>query len=603
MSRSEMVQHWVKQGGITLVVVVVIVLALGLAIGRYFSRPDNGLQTQEISSEISAASAGPLIRTPEVAIYSFEECVRELSDWVLVEPFDGALDCSQDYAFNGRHSLAVDVNLQRRPNYETPANTLQLELREPIDSDKLIVLRVYLPEDAPDNIFAGLFLYDSNYTWRDGHTVYPLPTGQWTTLTWSTKAVPWFGSATVGLHMSIPPLPDSLEPYSGPVYIDLVEIYTLPDYHVDPSVHQTAEGSFIESFEKPDAYQQWVTRPSGTAPTTIGLTDTLAFNGRYSLEIQTTLQIISDTYRTAQIILPDGPDLRDKVMIFRVYLPDDAPTNVATQLFLVDENNDGTWGSYAWLRPGTWTTVAWDTRDSHRPWTGSTTPGIEFKLQAVGTETDLSRYEGPLYIDLVEIIPLPVAFPPSANEQGLDNILRPVVLLDFEDGLGRPGQIQVSDSAAERGTVPQLSVDSLNGRNALRLDMDLSHFASGDIESNAGSIRIALDDVTPVDAITTSIFVPEAGDGSSGDLRVTLVASNEQGRWHYSGLNRLEPGVWTPVFWGTKFAVGADEWITWENPQIGHFFIHVVSFDENGYQGPVYIDNIGLYRVAEAGSE
>jgi hypothetical protein len=579
-------------------------LQFSLAVGARSNYEDT-LQVSELellSLSEPVAMAGPQIRTPEVAIYSFEECVRELSDWVLVEPSDGTLDCSQDYAFNGRHSLAVNVDLQKRPNYETFANALQLELREPIDADKLIVLRVYVPEDAPENITASLFLYD-NFVWRDGHGVYPLPPGEWTTLTWSTKAVSWSAPGRAGLFLGIQPYADSAEPYSGPVYIDLVELYTLPDYHVDASVHQTVEGSFIESFEMPDAYQQWVTRPSGAAPTTIGLTDALAFNGRYSLEIETTLQILSDTYRAAQIILPDGPDLRDKVMIFRVYLPADAPTNVATQLFLVEENNEAAWGSYAWLRPGAWTTVAWDTRDSHRPWTASTTPGIEFKLQAVGTETDLSRYEGPLYIDLVEIIPLPVAFPLPANEQSLDNILRPVVLLDFEDGLARPSQIQISDSAAERGTVPQLSVDSLNGRNALRLDMDLSHFASGDIESNAGGIRIALDDLTPVDAITASIFVPEAGDGSSGDLRVAFVASSEQGRWHYSGLNRLEPGVWTPVFWGTKFAAGDDEWITWEDPQIRYFFIHVVSYDENGYQGPVYIDNIRLYSLASAGGE
>jgi hypothetical protein len=49
--------------------------------------------------------------------------------------------------------------------------------------------------------------------------------------------------------------------------------------------------------------------------------------------------------------------------------------------------------------------------------------------------------------------------------------------------------------------------------------------------------------------------------------------------------------------------VGADEWITWEDLQIRYFFIHVVSFNENGYQGPVYIDNIGLYRVAKARGE
>jgi hypothetical protein len=162
----------------------------------------------------------------------------------MIDNFEGALapewstplgnpkiNFSDKYVFDGKRSLSFDLDLNAIKNWEDSEGIFQFILEGKNLQNKLAIFRAYAPEDAPTNLYAGLFLVDAQNHWRTGTTTNLTP-GHWETLVWSTQDAPsWEPPAKLGLQIVLLPgtNPNDRPDYSGTIYVDMVELLSLPD--------------------------------------------------------------------------------------------------------------------------------------------------------------------------------------------------------------------------------------------------------------------------------------------------------------------------------------------------------------------------------------
>jgi hypothetical protein len=159
-------------------------------------------------------------------------------------------------------------------------------------------------------------------------------------------------------------------------------------------------------------------------------------------------------------------------------------------------------------------------------------------------------YEGPIYIDLVEILDLPDVY---AERTGLDSLLEPLPFhfYDFEQATEVPGNI------TSRGETRDITVADKearpDGEHSLKLDLDLKPYDSS-AETGWGGIYVDLGGVKRVEAMSFSILIPDQPESLGGDFGAFFVAVDDEGRSAYSGSRPVPVGKWSPQFWGTRYA-------------------------------------------------
>jgi hypothetical protein len=371
----------------------------------------------------------------------------------------------------------------------------------------------------------------------------------------------------------------------------------------------TSPDALLYSFEAKDIAPEWVIL-NGKA--SLSRSSDHAFAGRYSLRVDVDLkqrQIITDPTGVVQLGLR-GRDIRDKVVTYRVYAPDQVPTNLRASLYILDKDSRWRNGPYIEGLPvSRWSTLVWATQDAAN-WEPPAEIGVEFSLLPATEASDRPEYSGPVYIDLVEILTL---LDVHADRSSLDNILEllPSYFYDFEDAT------QVPEDITRKGNTSAITVtdeESLSdGQHSLKLDLELEPYDYSP-ETGWGGIYVDLGGVERVEAMTFSILVPDQSNARGGNFSAFFLAVDDKGGWVYSGSRPVPVGKWSSQFWGTRYAYNGpilcpdrnkddqcDEpaetwWYGWYETDIKGFYVRVIRSGE-GYQGPVYIDNLAVYQL------
>ncbi len=333
------------------------------------------------------------------------------------------------------------------------------------------------------------------------------------------------------------------------------------------------------------------------------------FDGQHSLAIDA--QLVANTIPGRVQLVLENRDLQNKVIIFRTLIPEDAPENIWAGLFIkeVQEDNNTVWIESKVsknLAPGEWTTLVWSTEDAVN-WHPPAILGIQFLMS--GNEADPLVYEGPIYVDLVELLTLPEAHVDSSS---LDHTLKPLYFYNFESSTDVPENITLIGNTEPLEISSEVSP---NGQNVLLLNTNLTPYTPT-LERGYGGIKVDLSDTTPmVDALAVSVLIPEQYSTEDGNFEISFVAIDDKDGWVYSGGESVQIGKWTSYFWGTRYAFSSEHackdddrngkcdnqsetflWHSWRDTKIKGFYFRILRYGDS-YEGAVYIDNIGVYQV------
>lgn len=147
--------------------------------------------------------------------------------------------------------------------------------------------------------------------------------------------------------------------------------------------------------------QDWQVDPSSSEP--LACEDDIAFTGQRSLAVPIQVQERANTNSpvgTTQLWLLHS-DLTHKLLHLRVYVPSQAPQNLAAHLLVVNEEGKY-FGPLVYLRPGSWNSMIWFIR-AYEELGSPQKMGIEFKLEGHSSSPEPSQYDGLIYLDAVEI--------------------------------------------------------------------------------------------------------------------------------------------------------------------------------------------------------
>ena len=383
----------------------------------------------------------------------------------------------------------------------------------------------------------------------------------------------------------------------------------LPFGAADPAAQTLPQHGEVYSFEEGPP-PEWRIENG-----TLHVTQTQAFAGRAALAVQTALQepLAQAPGRAARLRLPGAAT--ERLVIVRLYAPPEAPANAMAQWFVEDEDGRFFPGAFSLLTPGAWTTLAWATRDS-APFSAAAGLGLELALQPSRPDApaDAPVYEGAILLDLVELLHLPQV---HQGGPSLDATLRPWRFYDFEQVTAVPEAFSAVADVGARGRTRRLSlaqeVSLPGGASALRLDLDLAPYTT---EYGFGGLALDLGTAVVIDAVNAHVLIPESEETAAAqNFHAQFMALDQYHNLVYSASTPLTVGVWTPLFWGTRYAHGLLDvcrdanrdgqcdapagliWKSWRDPQIKRIDLRIWR-EGVPYRGPAYVDEFGLYQLA-----
>lgn len=538
------------------------------------------------------------ITTTGSVLYSFED--EEIPPWDYSETI-GEKIITDTISLVGNHSLAFKPNLTARESSDQTSGSASffIDLPDPIH-DQLSLFRIYIPT-PPRNLFMQTVIIPD-----EGERLYypgfPVSSGQWVTIARSTSDVPTgFTPEKIGLQFALEWPNDANTAYcvndgSPPkghedekcledvfIYVDAVEI--IPQNTQFFKTVSASSESIYFGFEN-DSVPNWQFSDEQITGSP-QIVSAEVYDGKYALAYDVAIRSRDDNgddKAAASITLTNEP-MKDKAVIFHVFVPRDAPTNLAGQFSL---SSRGVYGKYTSLTPGEWTTIAWMTSDSPE-WEGD--PDLEFHIILGRVDENIEGHRAgfvdKVYIDDIEIFPM---YRNYDDARPLASILEVTKIYRFE----YTSDLEEIEPINEYITDVVLSTYN-NIRNVLQLEMQLpGHDFAGPVEQNAGGISLSppSEDVQPIDAMSAVIFVPE---DSEGEFKANFVAIEQQDDGNierrYSPDYQLTPGKWTPIFWGTDDA-------SW-NPNAFDGFELWLANSENYEGGEIYIDTVAFYRRHE----
>jgi hypothetical protein len=364
-------------------------------------------------------------------------------------------------------------------------------------------------------------------------------------------------------------------------------------------VPQSTPAYWVDSFEARKIAPEWTI---GRGSARLRRSRKFVFSGRHSLRVDAELKQSTSSTSPADIVQLElvGREIQDKVAVFRVYVPKDAPTNVEARLYIGAKDDPFIGGRIEKLSVGEWTTLAWRTQDAPE-WQTPATLGIQFALLDAQASTDETAYNGPIYVDLVELLDCPDRY----VEQ---SILEPIISYDFQREDHIPGGFELAGDAKDFSIAEGDHLSS--GERALRLDLALTPYKN----ENYGGFAVDLQDIPHVDALSILVFIPGQGNEKDDSFEVSFVAIDGNDEGVYGGGVTMPVGRWSPYFWGTRYAyVGVDYckdensddkcdkpagllWHAWKETNIKKLYFRVWRNGES-YGGPVYVDDLVVYQV------
>jgi hypothetical protein len=311
-----------------------------------------------------------------------------------------------------------------------------------------------------------------------------------------------------------------------------------------------------------------------------------AYQGVYSMAIDAYLEEHEGFFGTqnACVTMRSTRDysLRNKIIISRIYIPEDAPDNLLVQYRLIGSDS---WTSFSNSLSGQWNTFVW--------YTANAPEEVDVELCIILADREAqdgtkNSYDGAFYIDNVEVIPYSyVYFEEETNEEEISidtfNALKPVNYFTFEDEI-LPDGITVPDTNIEN-KLPNTSFGNEN--TGLRLDLNLPP-AGESAPTTENSARIILStNRQPVEAAFVYMRVSE----NSGDsISVTFKGLRTDGLT-ISQTFPIFSDDWVSIFWPTR----AHDFDTPSNtPELEHITIYITS--REGYKGPVFFDYLATYE-------
>lgn len=165
------------------------------------------------------------------------------------------------------------------------------------------------------------------------------------------------------------------------------------------------EGSYTFEECTPELLDDWEVGIGEQVLLTCSRTN--SFQGLSALALSVNIQeraTITDRNGLAQLWLNYG-DLESKLIVMRIFIPQDSPTTVAAHYLVVDEAQHSRFGPIMFLRPGAWNTIVWATAD-YEDMENVSKLGIEFKIEGINLPPDANHFFGTILIDSVEIYPL-----------------------------------------------------------------------------------------------------------------------------------------------------------------------------------------------------
>ena len=324
-----------------------------------------------------------------------------------------------------------------------------------------------------------------------------------------------------------------------------------------------------------------------TQPVTVS--SKLAYDGAFSLQFTPDLEEREGNKGGNTFCLKlngDEVGLQNRIVISRLFIPQDAPYNVGVQYHLTGQDFYPSWTNYDEdrfniIKPGQWNTFAWYTADA-RSWVDGQDLELCLFLADRNAENDAKNtFRGTFYLDSVELIPYHFTHTSGA--------LKSVNYFAFDND-----DIQ---TALQNLTILERFTTSVNPRyifenegiQALQVVLDLPAAGEdGPTSDNSTGLVIDTKD-EPVEAIFTMVLVPEGHDGS---VMVTFEGIPTNGDEPVKETFSLEPGKWTPIFWpvrGNDFDNASYTAVDMEE-------VHVLITSAEAYAGPIYLDYLGVYR-------
>ncbi|MFO7536737.1 MAG: hypothetical protein R6X32_01605 [Chloroflexota bacterium] len=277
----------------------------------------------------------------------------------------------------------------------------------------------------------------------------------------------------------------------------------------------------------------------------------------------------------------DEVTLQNRIVISRLFIPEDAPYNLSVQYNLTKQDFYPSWENSAAdrfdvIKPG-WNTFAWYTADAREWVDGQDLRFCVYLTDRKAEDADKNSFRGTLYLDRVELIPY--------HYTHASHALKTVNYYAFDsDNIGR----NLTVLPGYTTNVNPRFVFADEGIEALHIELDLP--AAGEAvptSNNSTGLVIATND-QPVEALFTMIFVPELADGS---LMITFEGIQSNGE-EVSQTFPLVPGQWTPIFWPVRSNDFDNVSYTAATMQE----INVLITSTEAYAGPIYFDYLAVYR-------
>ncbi len=290
-------------------------------------------------------------------------------------------------------------------------------------------------------------------------------------------------------------------------------------------------------------------------------------------------------------------DLNNKVVASRIFLPQDAPSNLIAQYSI---HNQEVYGTTRELTPGKWTNLIWFTEDGPE-WSNPAELNLHIILEGLGDIPDNAAdfYTGTYYVDTIELLELPDRYVPPNN---LDTVLIPSFIADFRD-LIVPDNLML---AGQTISITAKTISEPYERNVLEVDLSLPTYSDqSSYEDVAGGICAQMENLTQVYAIKADVLAPEGAETLQAGFSA-IEASNGDTSWYWGGYANLIPNSWKTIFWSSDNFVsfGPDEQVHSESifKDANEICIWIVT-QEQSYEQPVYIDNIVLYELTVTARE
>jgi len=309
-----------------------------------------------------------IISASDNSQYHFEANTQSWTYAAWGAPDNGitAIAASQDYAYHGSYSLkatcALDGTNTKGSVYIEPPTSL-------LGGGMTVIARVYIPDSAPADLKAKVFISDSDWTWINSDEI-TLSTGAWNVIFYTIPEA----AATPYKRFGVQVVRGSSD-YSDYLYVDAVEWPT-------PIPTDTSRYTFEASTEG------WNRNDWGTGITSISTSTTYAYSG--SCSMKATCDIANTEHGVVHFVSPSlSPGT---TVVARVYLPSGGPTGLMAKFYIKDSDWTTSYGADIHLSAANWHTLFYTPTDPDTPYNRL---GID-----VYNESG-SSYTGDLYFDTI----------------------------------------------------------------------------------------------------------------------------------------------------------------------------------------------------------